>query len=131
MEAQEESYLVKPNFDDLVEQVGPGEYKVRIKSSKVGQWPGRDGRSPTTYIAWTMETFGEDLAENNGRYVFHNTPIEGKGIFRLKNFFKAALGEELTGEFDRTSLYGRELQIVIAPQKNAPQYNEVQSVSSL
>jgi len=125
---QETTFLVEPNFDEVQDRVEPGIYKVRIKDSKIGKWEGKDGKKDTTYIGWQMETFGETDDKNNGRSIFHNTPIEGKGAFRLQDFYRAAMGEELAGKFDRTMLYGRELKVTIAPQKNQPEYNEVKSV---
>jgi len=123
-----ETQLITPDFSQVQDTVGEGIYKVRIIDSKVDTWEGRDGRPPTKFINWTMETFGEAEDKNNGRRIFHRTPIEGKGAFRLRDFYRAAMGEDLAGSFDPAMLYGRELEVTIAPQKNDPQYAEVKSV---
>src|SRR3990167_3827543 len=119
--------LVTPNFDQVVDKVEEGIYRVRVKDSKLGTWEGKDGKPSTSYVAWTLVTFDEADSKNNGRHVFHNTPIEGKGAFRLKDFFKAAMHEECVGSFDPSMLYGHELEITIGTQKNNPDYTEVKS----
>lgn len=124
-------FLVTPDFTAVPEKVGEGIYKVRIIDSKVDQWQGKDGKPNTTFINWTLETFGEAETKNNGRRIFHRTPIEGAGAFRLQDFYRAAMREELSGPFDRTMLHGREIEVTIAPQKNAPEYTEVKAVKAL
>lgn len=122
-------FLIKPNFDQIQDRVGEGIYKVRVVDSKVDTWAGKDGKPSTTFINWTLETFGEAQDKNNGRKVFHRTPIEGGGAFRLQDFYRAAMGEDCpaTG-FNRTMLHGREVEITVAPQKDKPEYTEVKSV---
>lgn len=123
--------LVQPNFDEVQDRVGEGTYKVRIVESKVDQWPGKDGKRPTTFIAWTLETFAESDDKNNGRKIFHRTPIEGGGAFRLKDFYLAAMHEECSGAFDPEMLYGKEVEVTIVPQKNDPQYTEIKAVKAI
>lgn len=125
---QTNEFLVTPNFDQVQDRVGEGIYKARVVDSKVDQWQGKDGKKPTTFINWTMETFGEDVDKNNGRRIFHRTPIEGAGAFRLQDFYRAAMGEDLGGPFDRTMLHGRELEVTIGLQKDKSEYTEVKSV---
>lgn len=120
--------LVTPDFSGVQDRVGEGIYKARVVGSKVDQWAGKDGKAPTTFINWTMETFDEAEDKNNGRRIFHRTPIEGGGAFRLQDFYRAAMGEECTGAFDPTMLYGREIEVTIAAQKDKPEYTEVKSV---
>lgn len=123
--------LVVPNFKDVKDRVDTGVYKTRIIDSKVDQWAGRDGKAPTTYIMWTLETFNEDDEKNNGRRIFHNTPIEGPGAFKLQDFYRAATGMDCDGSFDRTALHGQEIEVTIAPQKNKPEFNEVKAVKPI
>lgn len=123
--------LVAPSFDEVQDRVGPGIYKVRILSATPGQWAGKEGKKPTDYLNWRMETFGESDDKNNGRSIFHRTAINGPGAFRLQEFYRAAMGEDLTGSFDYTMLYGREIEVTVAEQKNDPQYTEVRAVRSL
>lgn len=125
---QQNSMLVTPDFSGVQDRVGEGIYKVRIIDSKVDTWAGRDGKPPTTFIMWTMETFGEEQDKNNGRRIFHRTPIEGGGAFKLQDFYRAAMGEECSGAFDRSMLHGRELEITVAPQKDKPEYTEIKAV---
>lgn len=120
--------LVVPDFSNVQDRVGEGIYKARIIDSKVDTWQGKDGKPNTTYIGWTLETFAESEDKNNGRRIFHNTPIEGAGAFRLQDFYRAAMGEDCSGSFDRTMLHGREVELTIGPQKNKPEYTEVKSV---
>lgn len=122
--------LVVPDFSSVSDTMGEGTYSMRIIDSKVGQWEGRDGRPATTYIAWTMETFNEAEAKNNGRRYTHRTPIEGKGAFRLQEFYKAATGTECKGAFNRESLHGKEIEVTIGLQKNS-EYTEVKSVKAI
>lgn len=124
-------YLVTPNFSDVQDRVGEGIYKARIIDSKVDTWPGKDGKRPTTFINWTLETFAEVEDKNNGRRIFHRTPIEGAGAFRLQDFYRAAMGEECSGSFDRTMLHGREVEVTVGLQKDKPEYTEVKSVRAL
>ena len=125
-------FMVVPNFSAVQDTVGEGIYRVRVLDSKVDRWQGKDGKPDTTYINWTLETFGEAEDKNNGRRIFHRTPIEGPGAFRLQSFYKAVMGEECpTTGFDRTMLYGREVEVTVGPQKNDPQYMEVKAVKPL
>lgn len=124
--------LVVPNFSDIQDRVGEGVYKVRILDSKVDTWAGTDKRpSATTYVKWTLETFGEAEDRNNGRQVFHTTPVEGGGAFKLQDFYRAAMGQDCTGPFDPTMLHGHEVEITVGLRKDKPEYTEVKSVRSL
>lgn len=129
--ATEQEYLVSPDFSEVKDRISEGVYKMRIVGSEVGVWPGKDGKKATAYIGWTLETFGEDESKNNGRKFTHNTAIEGQGAFRLQDFYRAAMGEDLKGKFDRTMLHGREIEATIGPQKNRPEYNEVKACKPL
>lgn len=127
----QQQQLITPNFNEVSDRITPGVYKMRIVDSKVDTWTGKDGKPNTTFIAWSLETFGEGEDKNNGRRYTHRTPTEGKGAFRLKDFYFAAMGEECAGAFDPSMLYGRELEVTIADQTNNPQYTEVKSVRAL
>jgi hypothetical protein len=120
--------LVTPNFDQISDTVGEGIYRARVIDSKIDTWAGKDGKPSTTFIAWTLETFSEAEEKNNGRRIFHRTPIEGKGAFRLQEFFKAAMHEECSGAFDPSALHGKEIEVTVAQQRNNPQYFEVAAV---
>lgn len=128
METTEGTTLIEPDFSGVQDRVGEGIYKVRVVDSKVDKWAGKDGKPDTRFVMWTMETFSESEDKNNGRRIFHRTPVEGPGAFRLQDFYRAAMGEECTNKFDRTMLHGRELEVTIAPQKDKPEYTEVKAV---
>jgi hypothetical protein len=123
-----EGTLCAPDFSEVQDRVVPGIYKARIVDAKSGQWPGKEGKKPTNYIAWRMETFGETEDKNNGRSIFHRTALNGPGAFRLQEFYRSATGLDLAGSFDYTNLYGCEVEVTIAEQKSDPQYTEVKAV---
>lgn len=123
--------LITPDFSEVKDRVESGIYKTRIVGHKIGSWAGRDGKKDTHYVGWTLETFGENEDKNNGRRIFHNTAINGAGAFRLKDLYKAAMREELSSEFDPTMLYGREVEVTVAPQLNKPEFTEVKTVKPL
>lgn len=130
--ATEQQVLIKPNFDQVTDQVSEGAYTVRISGYKTGQWAASGDKPATTYINWELKTFGEDQAKNNGRIIFHRTPIEGKGAFRLQAFWRAATGMDCPADgFDPSLIMGVEIAVTVAPQLNKPEYMEVKSVSAI
>lgn len=123
--------LITPDLSEIQEDITPGEYRVRVVASELGEWEGRDGKPNTKYVNWTLETTGEEKPANNGRKIWHRTPINGKGAFRLTNFYKAATGETLTAGqgFDTEMLIGRELSVVV--DKNDKGYTEIKAEKAL
>lgn len=125
--------LIQPDFTEVQENVTAGTYKVRIVDAKMGEWNTERGTTP--YINWSMETFGEDEAKNNGRRIFHKTPITGKGAFRLQQFYKAATKADLKGGFDTEQLFGKELMATVVDgvdkEGNATGYTEIKAVCPL
>lgn len=122
------STLITPDFSSVQDPIREGYYKVRIVDAKPGEWAARKGKPATRYLNWRMETFGEQDDKNNGRSIFHSTPIEGGGAFRLRDFYKAATGMDLSGSFDYTMLYGAEVEVLIGTQKDKPEYTEIKAV---
>jgi hypothetical protein len=123
--------LVKPSFDDIQDDVGPGTYKGRIKAAKLGEW-----QTGTPYINWEIETYGESDAKNNGRRIFHKTATSGKGAFQLQKLYRAATGQVLKGDFDTDQLLGKEVEVELVDginrQTGSPSgYVEVKSVRSV
>ncbi len=110
--------LIKPDLTQTTDSVGPGTYKVRIKDASIGEWAGKDGGPATTFINWRMETFGEAESKNNGRAIWNKTPVAGKGAFRLKDLYKAAMGEDLDGQFDTDMLMGKEVSVSVVDGVN-------------
>jgi hypothetical protein len=110
----EDTLFIKPDFSEVKDNVEAGDYTVRIVDSAVDQWQGKDGKANTVYINWTMETFNESEPKNNGRKIFHKTPLNGGGAFRLQEFYKAAMLSECPADgFDRTALHGKEVRVVV------------------
>ncbi len=124
----EQTTLIAPDFTEVQDRVGEGIYKCRVITGTPGKWNGKDGKKDTPFINWRMETFGEAEDKNNGRSVFHRTAISGPGAFRLQEFYKAAMGEDCSGNFDITMLYGKEIEVTVGQQKDKPEYTEVKAV---
>jgi hypothetical protein len=125
--------LIQPDFSEVKDNVEAGAYKARVVDAKIDQWAGKEGKNPTSYINWTLETYGEAEAKNNGRKIFHKTPINGPGAFRLKEFYKAAIGEECPASgFDMAMLFGKEVELTVVDGKNKAGeltgYTEVKAV---
>lgn len=99
---------IVPDFTELVGQITPGVYNVRIIDSKLGQ-----SQAGNPWVQWTLETFGCTEAENNGRKIITVTQTTGKGAFRLQDLCRAATGEIPGGEFDTEHLHGRELTVIV------------------
>lgn len=123
--------LIKPDLSEIKEDVAPGEYHVRVTGAELGEWAGKEGKPPTKFVKWQLETVNEAEAKNNGRRIWHATPYTGGGAFRLSNFFKAATGEALTAEssFDTEMIMGRELMVTV--DTNDKGYIEVRAEKSV
>ena len=100
--------LVTPSFDEIQDEVSPGTYKVIVKKGEVKEW-----QTGTQYINWELETVGEAEPKNNGRRIFHKTPIAGKGAFRLQQMYRAATQQVLTGAFDTEQLVGKQIVVEV------------------
>lgn len=128
--------LLTPDFTEVKDAVEPGNYKVRVVGSKLGEWPSKtEGKPATVYVEWTLETFGEAEEKNNGRKIFHKTPMNGPGAFRLQQFYKGVMGEDIGGEFDSEMLHGREAEVTVGFQvdknKQPTEYTEVKAVKQI
>jgi len=114
--------LITPNFSEVTDQITPGQYNVRITNGEMAEY-----KTGTKYVKWTLETFGEADAKNEGRKIWHSTPIEGKGAFLVQQLWKAATGSPLTDKtFDTEMLNGKEVQIVA--DVNDKGYTEIKTV---
>lgn len=122
--------LIEPNFSEVADVIVPGTYQVRIVGAENGTW-----KSGTKHIAWELETMNETDSKNNGRRIWHRTPTEGKGAFRLQQFYRAVTGETLTGSFDTEQLLGKEVHVTVADGKdkegNPTGYTEVVAVKQV
>lgn len=117
--------LVTPSFDEISDDIKEGVYKVRVTAGVPGEYS-----TGTKYVKWTLETFGEAEAKNEGRKIWYSTPIEGKGAFMLKRLWDASTGgEEMPAQFDTEQLYGKEIEVIVAPNDRG--YAEVKSVRAL
>jgi len=107
--------LITPDFSDVKDSISPGEYKARIVEHQIGEW-----QNGNKFIKWVMETCGETEAKNNGRRLYHTTPISGGGVFKLQDLYRAAMQQPLpTNEgFDTEMLLGKELKVVVVDGVN-------------
>lgn len=121
--------LIKPNFEEVQDNVGVGTYRARIVDAKMGTWPAKDDKPEVTFINWQMKTFAEQEEKNNGRSIFMRTPIAGKAAFRLRDLYRAAVGTDLKGQFDTEQLYGKEIEVTIVEGQNG--YTEVKTIRPL
>lgn len=128
--------LVKPNFDEVPEEVVPGDYQCVVKKGEVKSW----GEGKGNYINWELETFNELDPKNNGRRVFYKTSVSGKGAFTLQRLYKAATGNPLTGNFDTEEVVGKKLLVSVVDgyrtdamtgEQVPTGYTEVKSVKPL
>jgi len=123
--------LITPDFSEIQDAISPGTYKVMVKKGEIKEWSGG-----SKYINWELETFGETEPKNNGRRIFHKTAISGKGAFLLQQFYRAACGTNLTGNFDTEQLVGKQLAVEVVDginrQTGEPTgYTEVKRVKGL
>ena len=106
---------ITPDFSEAVESasgepIPNGVYRTRITDSVV-----KESKRGQKYISWKLNIVGADgeLARWNNWPVYHSTMLEGKGAGMLKQFYKAALGEEPTGAFDTEMLLGKEVVVAV------------------
>lgn len=122
--------LITPDFSEVKDNVGPGTYSVRVTDCALKEYS-----TGTKYLNWKLETFDEADSKNNGRTIFHKTPIAGKAAFLLQDFYKAAMKQELEGSFDPNMLMGKEVSITVVDGKdregNPTGYTETKAVKAL
>lgn len=122
--------LVTPSFEELAE-ITPGMYKARITGAEVTA----SKSSGTPMAVWKLELFGSENKGQNGQIITHRTMLAGKGAFGIKDLYRAAMKEELTGAFDTDMLLGKEVKLTLAAgmqQDGTPsRYPEVKSVTGI
>lgn len=118
---------IEPNFTE-VKKVVPGTYHARVVDSKVIETK----KGGAFFVKWSLEIFGSEDQTVNGQRVFHNTMTSGPGAFGLEKLAEVCLGkgEVPTGSWDTEILHDRNLDMVIAQQKDNEAYMEVKSVST-
>jgi hypothetical protein len=89
---------ISPNFNEATKRSEPGTYLCRILSSEI-----RTAKSSgNLYVAWKLQT------QPDGRWVFYNTPIEGKGAGMFKHFIHSAGDESYQGgDYDTDTVLGK------------------------
>lgn len=102
--------LVKPDLSEAVDEITAGVYRGIVKRGEVKYW---DEAQTKPYVHWIIETFGEVDAKNNGRMIHHKTSASGKGIFTLQQFYRAATGKVLAGQFDTEECVGKPVELTI------------------
>lgn len=105
--------LVTPDVSELADEVTPGTYRGVITKAESGEWS-----TGTKYVKWTLETTGESESKNNGRRIYHKTPVMGRGAFQLQKLYKAATGRPLTGSFDTEELVGKVVALEVVDGVN-------------
>ena len=129
--------LITPDLSQATEsrddaQIPAGIYTVRVDSAEAKTTLKGEQR-----ISWKLVIYGAEgeLARFNNWPVFHSTMCVGAGAGMLKQFYKVCMGQELTGAFDATELYGKELQITLVEGKNKDgspsKYPSVKGVKAL
>lgn len=111
--------LVDPDFSEAVKPNVPGIYLCKIVEGylKLAHNTGNQ------YIAWKLLTFPE------GRIVFHNTPITGKGAGMFKHLVHSA-GDVLyeSGGYDTDKLLGKYVKMnLVLDESN---YFKVKTISA-
>lgn len=123
--------LVEPQFDELAD-ITAGNYKARITGAEVTTAK----TSGAPMIVWKLEVFGHDKKAMNGQQITHRTMLAGKGAFGVKDLYRAAMKQELTGSFDTDMLLGKEVQLTMGegrPQQDGSpsRYPEVKTVTGI
>lgn len=103
--------LVQPDFSEVLEGVPPGTYQAVLVDSEM-----RDSKAGSKYVRWRMTIQGANDTRVNGQSVWTNTPVAGKGAFRLQQLYKAATQGKLTGGFDTSELMGKVVTIDVIDQ---------------
>lgn len=98
--------LVSPDFSEVAEAVTPGIYKVRVKGVKA-----QETKTGLPMLSWQLETYGEAESRNNGRTIFHRTILSGPAAWQIRDFYRAATGQALAGNFETDQLLGKELEV--------------------
>lgn len=105
---------ITPDFSEAVSRdpIADGIYHARIIEASLQ--PSK--KNPTeSYIKWKLELFGAegDLAKENGKMLFYNTMITGKGAGMLKDLVHAATGKEIDADFDTDELLGQQVTVTL------------------
>lgn len=129
--------LITPDLSQAAElsedvAVAPGVYSVRVEKAEL-----KDTQKGEKRINWTLRIFGAEgeASRFNNWTVFYSTMIQGKGAGMLKSFYKACTGNDLSGQFDATELYGKELSVTVVAKNNADgtpsKYPDVKGIKPL
>lgn len=126
--------LHEPDFTEVQDSIEPGTYSARIVGAESGEWTKED--RVTKFVKWTLETFNEADPKNNGRKLFHRTPIQGKAAFLMRDLYRAAMGSDPKGAFDDEMLLGKEIQVTVVDgvnrqTKEPTGYTEISKVKSI
>ena len=124
---------IVPNYDDAVEftPLPAGTYKARIVDCK--EW---QSKAANPMAKWTLKTFGSETKNHNDQNIWHNTPLTGKGAGILKQFIRAATGEEpVPGPFNSDILMGRTVKVTVVEglkqDGSKSGYAEVKAIETL
>lgn len=124
---------VEIDLSEVVEELPPGDYKVCIanveqKTSKAGN----------AYLKWQLTVVDHSDARFNGKYVWTNTMLSGKGAFALIALAKAALGSKLekgATRFNPQDVLGKTVIATVVPGEDqnggASGFPEVKAVRAV
>jgi hypothetical protein len=122
--------LIEPDFSEVLDQLPEGTYKAHVVDSDV-----KDSQAGNKYIRWQLSIFDAADQRCNGKAIWYNTPVSGKGAFRLKALYAAAMGQKLEGSFDTTELMGKAVVITVInghdKEGNATGFSEVKALKAL
>jgi hypothetical protein len=118
---------INVNLDDVNENnlLDPDWYRVVVTNFEEKQ--GEKAR----YISWELEVRDEKVPDSHPK-LWHNTPIEGKGLGILKRFVMACGVEWDADGFDTESVLGSELEVQVDHRTyNDKTYNNVKELRSI
>ena len=101
-----------PNFDDVMEQIPPGEYNARIMDFEQ-----KVSKSGNDYLNWKAEIFGSSDTKCNGKHIYFITMLSGPGAVNLKTLLKITIDYK-GGEFDANDLMGKDISVILTENRD-------------
>jgi len=89
-------------------------------TANITDWELKTSQKGAQYVSWTLTTTGAegDLAQFNGRKVWHNTMLSGPGSGMLKQMYKNITSKDIDADFDTEELMGQQCIIDLATETN-------------
>lgn len=122
--------LITPDLSEATKPISAGTYPTRIVECEP-----TESKAGKKMLKWALEIFDAEDSDLNGKRVYTRTMLEGKGIFKTQEIYKAATGENLENAFDTDMLVGKEVVANVIDgtdmNGNPSGYPEVKAVSAL